>query len=90
MSKFDRQTIEARVKEIIVQQLGVDADDVKTDTRLEADLGADSIDEVELIMAMDKAFYINISDHDAEALKDWTVADICNLVEKKLRKSNKR
>jgi acyl carrier protein len=61
--------IEDRVKSIIVEQLGVDADEVTLDASFVEDLGADSLDTVELIMAFEEEFAIEISDDEAEKIK---------------------
>ncbi len=55
----------AKVKEIIVKQLGVNADEVIEDASFVDDLGADSLDTVELVMELEKEFGIEISDEDA-------------------------
>ena len=60
--------IEDKVKEIIVEQLGVDADKVKSDASFIEDLGADSLDTVELVMAFEEEFGAEIPDEDAEKL----------------------
>lgn len=62
-----------RVKEIIIEQLGVDADQVTEDASFVDDLGADSLDTVELVMALEEEFDIEIPDEDAE--KITTVRD---------------
>lgn len=67
-----------KVQEIIVEQLGVDKNAVTMDTALVDDLGADSLDLVELIMAMEEEFDMEISDGEAENIK--TVADIVNYI----------
>lgn len=61
--------IEAKVKEIIVQQLGVDADKVSLEASFVDDLGADSLDVVELVMAFEEEFGIEIPDEDAEKIQ---------------------
>ena len=71
--------IEARVKEIIVDKLGVDAADVTPEASFTNDLGADSLDTVELIMEFEKAFDINIPDDKAEKIS--TVADAIAYIE---------
>jgi acyl carrier protein len=61
--------MQAKVVDIIVEQLGVDADRVKPEASFIDDLGADSLDIVELVMAMEDEFDIEIPDEDAEKLK---------------------
>ncbi len=60
--------IEAKVKEIIVQQLGVDESKVKLDASFVDDLGADSLDTVELVMAFEEEFNVEIPDEAAEKI----------------------
>jgi len=60
--------VEDRVKEIIVEQLGVDANEVTPEASFVDDLGADSLDTVELVMAFEEEFDIEIPDEDAEKL----------------------
>ena len=62
-------TIEDRVKHIITEQLGCVKADLKPETTFVDDLGADSLDEVELVMALEDEFEIEIPDDDAEAVK---------------------
>lgn len=59
---------EEKVRELIVEQLGVDAEKVTPEASFVEDLGADSLDQVELIMAFEEAFDIEIPDEDAEKL----------------------
>ncbi len=66
-------SIEERVKNIIIEQLGVDAGQVSLETSFVEDLGADSLDTVELVMAFEEEFDIEIADEDAE--KMTTVGD---------------
>ena len=60
--------MEERVKEIIVEQLGVDADQVTANDSFVDDLGADSLDTVELVMALEEEFDVEIPDEDAEKI----------------------
>jgi acyl carrier protein len=62
--------VEERVKSIIVEQLGVDADEVTLDASFTDDLGADSLDIVELVMAFEEEFNIEIPDEDAEKISN--------------------
>jgi acyl carrier protein len=61
-------SVEDKVKHIIVEQLGVDEDEVKASASFVDDLGADSLDVVELVMALEEEFGLEISDEDAEKL----------------------
>ncbi len=61
-------SIESRVKEIIVEKLGVSNDQVSADAHFVDDLGADSLDQVELVMAFEEEFDIEIPDTDAEKI----------------------
>ncbi len=67
------KTVDERVKEIICEQLGVEEDDVIPNAKFIEDLGADSLDTVELVMAFEEEFDIEIRDEDAE--KIVTVGD---------------
>ncbi|RYZ75255.1 MAG: acyl carrier protein [Proteobacteria bacterium] len=74
-------TVQPKVKEVIVEQLGVDPERVKLEASFIDDLGADSLDIVELVMAMEEEFGIEIPDEDAEKLK--TVGDVSNYLSAK-------
>ncbi|ACC98215.1 Acyl carrier protein [Elusimicrobium minutum Pei191] len=63
------ENVEERVKNIIMEQLGVEADQVKPEAQFVNDLGADSLDTVELIMALEEEFDIEIPDEKAEKIK---------------------
>jgi acyl carrier protein len=73
---------EAKVKQIIAEKLGVSEDKITANASFVDDLGADSLDQVELIMAFEDAFDVEIPDEDAEKLK--TVKDALEYLEKKL------
>ncbi|MCK4936181.1 MAG: acyl carrier protein [Elusimicrobiales bacterium] len=62
-------TIEERVKKIVVEQLGVSEDEVNNESSFVDDLGADSLDTVELVMALEEEFDIEIPDEDAEKIQ---------------------
>jgi acyl carrier protein len=70
--------VEQRVKEIIVEQLGVEENDVTPAAKFIEDLGADSLDTVELVMAFEEEFDIEIPDEDAE--KITTVGDAISYI----------
>jgi acyl carrier protein len=69
---------EEKVKQIIVEQLGVDEGEVTASASFQDDLGADSLDIVELVMAFEEAFDIEIPDEDAEKIK--TVKDAVDYI----------
>ena len=71
-------SVEDRVKQIIVEQLGVDEGEVTPNASFVDDLGADSLDTVELVMAFEEAFDIEIPDEDAEKIR--TVKDAIDYI----------
>jgi acyl carrier protein len=70
--------IEGKVKSIIADQLGVGEDEIKPESSFIEDLGADSLDIVELVMAMEEEFEVEIPDEEAENIK--TVGDAINYI----------
>jgi len=68
------------VKEVIVEQLNVSPDEVKPEAKFVEDLGADSLDVVEMIMALEEKFEIEIPDSEAEKIQ--TVQDVVDYIEK--------
>ena len=72
------KSVEKRVIEIIMEQLGVSEEEVTMEASFIDDLGADSLDLVELIMAMEEEFSLEISDEDAEKIQ--TVQDVVNYI----------
>ena len=78
-------SVEERVKSIIVEQLGVDADEVTPDASFVEDLGADSLDQVDLIMAFEEEFGVEISDDEAEKIR--RVKDAVDYIEKRAKAS---
>jgi acyl carrier protein len=77
---------EDRVKQIIMDQLGVSAEQVTPDASFIDDLGADSLDTVELVMALEEEFDIEIPDEDAEKLR--TVRDALDYLKKHVTEEN--
>lgn len=74
-------SIEEKVKELVVEQLGVSADEVNPESSFVESLGADSLDLTELIMAMEEEFDIEIDDEDAQKIA--TVQDAINYIKSK-------
>ena len=74
------EEIAGKVKEIIIEELGVDAEKVTNEASFVDDLGADSLDTVELVMAFEEEFNLEIPDEDAEKMR--TVADVISYVSK--------
>ena len=72
-------SVEERVRKIVVEQLGVEADEVTIESTFIDDLGADSLDIVELIMAFEEEFGIEIPDEAAEKIK--TVQDVVTYID---------
>lgn len=79
---MDRNEMHKKVKDIIANQLGVDKDIVTPEANVVDDLGADSLDVVELVMALEEAFDLEIPDEEAERIR--TVKDIFEYLAKAL------
>jgi acyl carrier protein len=75
---MDEQKIFEEVKKVVVEQLGVSEAEVTREASYVDDLGADSLDTVELVMALEEAFGMEIPDEDAEKIK--TIGDTINYV----------
>lgn len=78
---MSESSIESKVKEIIVEQLGVNPEQVTENASFIEDLGADSLDTVELVMAFEEEFSVEVPDEDAEKLQ--TVGDVVKYIEAK-------
>ena len=74
------ESIEARVREIIINELGVEVEKVTDDASFVEDLGADSLDTVELVMTFEEEFGLDIPDEDAEKMR--TVGDAVRYLKK--------
>lgn len=77
------ENLEQKVKEIIADRLGVDPEEVTPEASFVEDLGADSLDTVELVMALEEEFGIEIPDEDAEKIQ--TVGDAIEYIQKQLQ-----
>jgi len=75
----ENQPMEAKVIDIIVEQLGVEKEQVTPDAKFIEDLGADSLDTVELVMALEEEFTIEVPDEEAEKLQ--SVGDVIKYIE---------
>jgi len=75
---MSEKSIEDKVRDIIVDQLGVNADQVTPEAKFVEDLGADSLDTVELVMAFEEEFDIEVPDEEAEKLQ--AVADVISYI----------
>ena len=83
MEKEGRMAVQEKITEIIVEQLGVKAEEVTPEASFVDDLGADSLDTVELVMALEEEFGIEIPDEDAEKIQ--TVGDAIKYIEEKAK-----
>ncbi len=79
---MERAEIEAKLKDLLVEELGLDADAIKPDARFEEDLEVDSLGVVELLMALEDNFGVQIPDEEAESI--GTVGQAVDIVERKL------
>ncbi len=78
---MSEKSIEEKVKDIIIEQLGVNAEQVTPAASFIEDLGADSLDTVELVMAFEEEFGVEVPDEDAEKLQ--SVGDVIKYIEEK-------
>ena len=81
---FSERTIESKVRGILAETLMTDKKNIRREKALVDDLGADSIDFVEIVLEFEKAFGITIKDDEAEQLNEWTVGDLYDFVKGKL------
>ena len=82
MAELTKDEIRAKIKKIVVDNLGVSEDQVTDDAQFAQDLGADSLDQVELVMSLEEEFGAEIRDEDADSLN--TVGDAINYIEKRI------
>lgn len=86
IKETSQMNVEERVKNIIVEQLNVDAEQVTAEASFVDDLGADSLDIVELVMTMEEEFDLEIPDEDAEKIK--SVGDVIKYVVTRSKANN--
>ena len=82
--KLSERTIVSKVRTILADVLMTDKWNIRRENTLVDDLGADSIDFVEIVLELEKAFGITIKDDETEHLNEWTVGDLYKFVEGKL------
>ena len=82
MAELTKEEIRAKIKSIVTENLGVSDDQVTDDAQFSQDLGADSLDQVELVMSLEEEFGAEIRDEDADSLN--TVGDAIAYIEKRL------
>ena len=90
MKKYSREEIESGVREVIARCMDLETDEVKNDDLMKEDIGCDSIDCVEIVMELEKEFGINIPDNEVDAAAGWTVSELCDYVEERLKERKKR
>lgn len=76
-----KEEIFDKLKELVVDQLGVEEDEVTMEATMQDDLGADSLDLVDLVMSVEEEFCVKVADEDLENIK--TVGDIVNYIEER-------
>ena len=89
MKKFTREEIESGVREIIAQVMRLKTDEVKLDDLMKDGIGCDSIDCMEIVIELEKEFDINIPDNEVDAAAGWTVSELCDYVEERLKERKK-
>ena len=82
MAELTKDEIRAKIIKIVVENLGVSEEQVTDDAQFAQDLGADSLDQVELVMSLEEEFGAEIRDEDADSLN--TVGDAINYIEKRI------
>ena len=89
MKKYSRQEIESGVREVIARCMDLETDEVKLDDLMNEDIGCNSIDCVEIAIELEKEFGINIPDNEVDAAAGWTVSELCDYVEERLKERKK-
>lgn len=81
---MERKELESKVKEIVTDQLIIDPREVSETDKIVEDLGADSLDCIEIVMNCEREFGIHIPDNELDSIQ--TIKDLCDIVEKKIGK----
>ena len=89
MKKYSREEIESGVREVIASVMGLKTDEVKNDDMMKEGIGCDSIDCVEIVIELEKEFGISIPDNEVDAAAGWTVSELCDYVEERLKERKK-
>ena len=89
MNKYSRVEIESGVREVFARCMVLETDEVKLDDLMKEDIGCDSIDCVEIVMELEKEFGISIPDNECDAAAGWTVSELCDYVEERLKERKK-
>jgi acyl carrier protein len=89
MKKYSREEIESGVREVIASVMELKTDEVKNDDLMKEDIGCDSIDCVLIVIELKKEFDINIPDNEVDAAAGWTVSELCDYVEERLKERKK-
>ena len=89
MKKYSREEIESGVREVIARCMDLETDEVKNDDLMKEDIGCDSIACVEIVMELEKEYDINIPDNECDAAAGWTVSELCDYVEERLKERKK-
>jgi acyl carrier protein len=82
MTNPDPTTVDSNIRQLLAEQLGVNLDDIKDESNIVLDLNADSLEVIELVLAIEEHYDIEVSDEDAQNLA--TVADIVAYVQKRI------
>lgn len=85
MKKYSREEIESGVREVIARCMDLKTDEVKLDDLTKEDIGCDSIDCVDIVMELEKEYDINIPDNECDAAAGWTISELCDYVEERLK-----
>ena len=89
MKQYSREEIESGVREVIARCMGLETDEVKNDALMRDDIGCDSIDCVEIVIDLEKEFSISIPYNEVDAAAGWTVSELCDYVEERLKERKK-